>query len=570
MMFRKQFSFLLVLPLFLLASCARQTSPTGGPKDTIPPHLVRSYPRNEQINFNSQQIELLFDEDIIVNNPKEQIIITPDIGKEYNAVAKKNKVIITLDKKLKDSTTFSFNFRDAVADITEKNPATNLKLAISTGSYIDSLSIDGTIRDPLTNKTLPDITVSLYQQDTFNILKHKPPYLTKSDKNGKYIIENLKPGIYHVYAADDKNKNLIVDSKTELYGFLAESIDLEKNQKRKDINLARVDLRPLKMTNSRPYNTYFNIKTSKNLSRFKITSPNEIPMTAFGEDKANIRVYNTFDAVDSVQIHLTAFDSVNNKIDTTLYAKFNKREVKKETFTTKTDGVKVLADKGILHGYILYNKPLLAINFDSILYRIDTVKTVRFTTEDFTIDSLHNLIQIYKTFDKNLLAKPVETKAPKPTVPKDTAKTLAPVKPKNTKPAINNEFYFGKAALISIELDSSKRSADQLKPVRNDENAILFFEVKTREPHYTLQLLDKSFKILKVIHDTPKGAFEDNPPGEYQLRLVIDKDNNGEWSPGNYLTNTEPEPIIFYQSEKGLQSINLKANWEVGPLLIKF
>ncbi len=64
----------------------------------------------------------------------------------------------------------------------------------------------------------------MYTQDTFNIFKHKPVYITQSDDKGKYSIENLKPGDYYIYAIDDKNRNLIADSKSEMYGFLPEKI----------------------------------------------------------------------------------------------------------------------------------------------------------------------------------------------------------------------------------------------------------------------------------------------------------------------------------------------------------
>src|SRR5688572_22817093 len=113
--------------LFVLG-CARQTSPTGGPKDSIPPNLVQSNPENGQTNFNSQQIELIFNEAIILNNPKDQIIITPDIRKEYDINAKKNRVVIKLTSELQDTTTYALNFREAIQDITEKNSPRALKL----------------------------------------------------------------------------------------------------------------------------------------------------------------------------------------------------------------------------------------------------------------------------------------------------------------------------------------------------------------------------------------------------------------------------------------------------------
>ena len=535
----------LIFPLFIL-SCARQTSPTGGPKDTIPPILIRSFPVKEQTNFKDNTIELLFDEAVAVNNPKEQIIITPDINKEYDIVARKNKVSVTLKTKLKDSTTYSFNFRDAVQDITEKNPAVNLKLALSTGSYIDSLSIEGTTIDPLKSKEYKDVTIALYESDTFNILKHKPSYLTKSDEKGKYRIENLKPGIYHVYGIDDKNRNLIVDSKTESYGFLVDSINLTTNARSVDIPLIKLDARALKLTNSRPYNTYFNIKTSKNLKQFRLTSAGEIVMSSFGEDQSNIKVYNTFDTKDSVAIKLHALDSVNNSIDTTIYAKFNDREVKPEAFTIKSEGFKVLVNKGTIKGKIQFNKPLLDIHFDSIIYRIDSIKTIAFSRENISWDSLHNRLTLEKTFDKSLLAKPKEPE----TTPTTPVQKSAPQNKTSPKKVINHQLLFGAAAFISIELDSSKHSEEQLKPIVLEETGIIFIDIQTTEPNFIVELLDKNFNVISSQKNIRKPQFEDLSPSEYQIRLIIDKDNDGKWSPGNYVLKQEPEPIRFYRNEK--------------------
>ncbi|MBA4054650.1 MAG: hypothetical protein C0490_08060, partial [Marivirga sp.] len=89
----------LIYPLFIL-SCARQTTPTGGPKDSIPPSLTESNPTPGQTNYTRQAIDLTFDESIILNNPKEQIIITPDLGKEYKAEVKKNKISIEFEQEL--------------------------------------------------------------------------------------------------------------------------------------------------------------------------------------------------------------------------------------------------------------------------------------------------------------------------------------------------------------------------------------------------------------------------------------------------------------------------------------
>ncbi len=90
MKLHKQLHWVLYI-FFLLGSCARQTSPTGGPKDTIPPKLISSIPTREQKNYKSQQVELNFDEWIALNNPKDKIIIVPDVNKKYEVSAKKNE-----------------------------------------------------------------------------------------------------------------------------------------------------------------------------------------------------------------------------------------------------------------------------------------------------------------------------------------------------------------------------------------------------------------------------------------------------------------------------------------------
>ena len=71
---------LLLLITIALSRCAKQTAPTGGPKDTIPPSLLHSYPERNQTNVSTASIEMEFDENVQVNNPKDQILITPDVN----------------------------------------------------------------------------------------------------------------------------------------------------------------------------------------------------------------------------------------------------------------------------------------------------------------------------------------------------------------------------------------------------------------------------------------------------------------------------------------------------------
>lgn len=562
----KQTLFLVISTLFIIGfGCARQTAPTGGPKDTIPPVLIKSYtiPKPGQTNYKGNTIELSFTENIILNNPKEQLIIIPDIGKDYEIAAKKRKVIITLKQPLKDSTTYSINFRDAVQDITEKNPAVNLKLAFSTGNYIDSLGVYGLVYELLKNKETKDATIALYQSDTFNIFKHKPIYLTKSNDKGNYQIENLKPGSYYIYAWEDKNKNLIVDSRSELYGFLSAPVNLTQNERDIVIPILKLDARTLKMTSGRPYNTYFNIKTSKGLHDYKITtSEKDSVLSAYGEDRANIRIYNTFQDQDSTQITFSAIDSMQNRIDTTLYMKFSTRVTTPEKFQITAEGLRLTQNNGLLTGTIKFSKPILSINYDSIYYQIDSIRKVNFTKNDFRWDPQQNVTRINKSIDKKLLAEePIANTNPQAEQPKP--------KGQKTNPE-NNQLYIGKSFLISIDLDTSTQLKQTLKPLKLEDTGVIIVSVETKESNFIVDLLDKNFNIIKSVQNSKKVNFNDLNPGDYQLRLVIDSNNDGQWSPGNFIKKEEPEKIIYYMNDKKNPVINLKANFELGPLLIKY
>lgn len=46
-------------------------------------------------------------------------------------------------------------------------------------------------------------------------------------------------------------------------------------------------------------------------------------------------------------------------------------------------------------------------------------------------------------------------------------------------------------------------------------------------------------------------------PGDYEIRILYDLNNNGEWDPGNYPKNIQPERAVTLP-----QKLNIKADWE--------
>jgi uncharacterized protein (DUF2141 family) len=556
-----------LISAIFLSSCAQQTSPTGGPKDTIPPILIKSIPKNEQINYSDKTIELTFNELLTVNNPKEELIIIPDVDKKYEVQLKKNQVKITFDQPLEENTTYSLNFRESIQDITERNPVLNLKLAFSTGDYIDSLSISGNVYDLLKSIELPDATVALYQPDTFDIFAHKPIYFSKTDKEGNYEIANLKPGFYYIYAFHDRNKNLLLESKSEAFGFLAKPLYLINNLTDINIPLIRLDTRPLVLTSARPSGTFFNIKTSKNIAHYAVTAIDSTTIyTCYGEDHANIRIYNSISDRDSILVHFNARDSIQQHIDTTLWLKFSPRRLTPEKLTASVHHLKLIGPKAVLHGQITFNKPIAHINFDSIFYSLDSATTIPIIQQDLSLDTLTNTYQITKRFDPALLTPPDPSPLDKSAI--STLPKLQPRPPGQTTAPDQPHLYIGPSTFISIEADSSARMSVPAKPTTLSTTGVILVKVSQPPPHHLTQLLTRDYQLIAQNKDQASSSFHDLEPTIYQLRLVIDTDANGHWSPGNFYLHTEPEPIYFYKNEKNETTVNLKANWELGPLLI--
>lgn len=562
----------LIITLSLLWGCAKQTTPTGGEKDEIPPTLLKSNPPNRQTNFNKNEIELTFDELVQVNNPRDQIIITPAIGKKFEAEARKNRVILKLNGELKENTTYTIMFREAVQDITERNPAENLKLAFSTGDLIDSLSITGTVSNLLEDKPLKNITVGLVPySDTVNIFKHEAQWITVTNDKGEYQLDNLKAGSYLLYAFDDKNKNMLVDSRTEVFAFKAQPVQLDSSLSNIDLKLVQLDHRDFKLISARPIARYFNVRTTKGIAEYTATSTvDSIPITSFLEDASTVRIYNTFPQMDSLPVSFHFVDSTTNTIDTVLYIKFDSRTSTKENFNTKIEYCDFLQNKSLLKAELSANKPIAFVNTDSVYIQLDSVNRITFTEEDIQLSPDKRKLYISKKLPKetDFIKKPTTTSGP--THERGETVKEREVKPRKEKEeeekTPSNNLILPRNTLISIESDSSADIKSAIKTITPENSGLITVEVKTTES-VIVQVLNRNFKVVQESYSL-QPRFENLPPGEYYIRVILDKNNNQKWDAGNFFNKIEPEPVIFFKSEKGIPTTNLKANWEVGPLLI--
>ncbi len=157
--------------------CANIIPPQGGPKDSIPPLLIKATPRDSTRNFTTNKITFSFNEFIELQNPFQNVMISP-VPKNDSTVITSNLSTITV--KLKDSleanTTYSINFRDAIKDFSEGNILKGFTYIFSTGAYIDSLELKGKVVLAETGKVDSTMIVMLHTSaDDSIVSKRKTP-----------------------------------------------------------------------------------------------------------------------------------------------------------------------------------------------------------------------------------------------------------------------------------------------------------------------------------------------------------------------------------------------------------
>jgi len=534
--------FVLIVLLGALSRCANIQTPSGGPKDKRPPKLISSVPRPNDTNFHGTSILLTFDEAVKLKSPRDEIIISPSAGKDIEFTVKGNKVFITPKAKLQDSTTYNFQFREGIQDITEGNAPLNLKLAFSTGPTIDSLSIAGEVHEVLTGTHKEKITVAIFSADTFDIFKHTPNYFTQTDKQGNFRLNNLRAGRYHIYAFADGNKNLKVESRSEKFGFLKDSINLTANIDTLSMGIVQLDSRPLKISSIRNIGNVTRVRFSKELKDYELSSETAL-VNAFGDNHSEINIWNP-PLPDSLKITLVGVDSLINRKDTVFYIKTTDIKPVKEKFNWSLGRPAINPENAKLLTTFTFSKPLSKLNFDSLYVKVDTTELIPITREDMTFDEKHKEINVVKDFPKKMFGadqNPLLTLMAKSTF------------------------------AVSIDGDTTKQQSASVGIYWPEENGTLTLQANTHAENYILQLLEKtSGKVILQTINLPRMLAKNIPPGDYYIRVIIDKNANGIWDAGNYYQRIEPENVIYFVGTEGSRTIPVRANWEIGPLQFTF
>ena len=219
-----------VISVISNSGCANIMPPTGGYKDTIPPLLLKATPGDSSKNFSANHITLTFDEFINLDNPHENLLISPVPKTEPAVEAKLRTVIVRLKDTLEPNTTYTFNFGNAIKDVNEGNPARNFTYIVSTGSTFDSLTLSGKVILAETGRTDSTLAVILHKHgDDSAVVNEKPRYATHLDSSGNFTFRNLPPGTFYVYALKNEGGSYRYLSERQLFAFADSAVVVSGN-----------------------------------------------------------------------------------------------------------------------------------------------------------------------------------------------------------------------------------------------------------------------------------------------------------------------------------------------------
>ncbi len=202
---------LAIASLALLAGCAQIRGLEGGVKDTEAPKVVSVYPPQLTTRFQDKEIIIEFDEYVEVQNLAQELIVSPPLLRPLKTKIKKKTVSFTIQEELLPNTTYTFNFGSAIVDFHEANKS-SLIYVVSTGEVIDSLRVRAMVTDAWTGKPVEGAKVMLFPDSVGDkMFRRMPYYFTRSIKDGSAEIPYLPSGKFRLAVLNDTQDNYLPD-----------------------------------------------------------------------------------------------------------------------------------------------------------------------------------------------------------------------------------------------------------------------------------------------------------------------------------------------------------------------
>ena len=526
---KRRYIIIPILLLFVLSfvDCAKRGRPSGGKKDSIPPVIVKSSPENYSINFEGDEIKIHFDEYIKLKELSKELIISPPLKYQplITPLSTGKFIKIKIKDTLKENTTYSFNFGKSIVDNNEENAFNYYKYVFSTGDYIDSLKLKGTIKDALLLNPEALTTVMLYEvTETFNdsiIYKEKPTYITTTkDSTQTFELTNLKEGKYLLIALKEKTNDYIFQPEYDKIGFANELITI-------------------------PTDSTYTISLFKETSEYYIAKPkhegkNHIIFGYEGTpENLNIELQSTVSPdFKEYTFHETKTDTIHYwfkpAVENDSLVFIATTTVYQDTLVTRmrdlyADTLKIKA----INAGVLTPNDTLKFSANTPIISIDSEK-ISVMNQDSTY------IPIKATINKKYNIASLEFPI------KDTEYYAIQVLP---------------GAFTDFFENTNDTIVTRVRTKELSEYATLNITLNNLESYPVIvQLVNSKFKVVfeEYLTEINTANFEYIIPGDYYIRIIYDENKNKIWDTGNYLQKLQPETVIYYP-----KVLEARPNWSL-------
>jgi len=520
------------LLIWLLHHCASVTAPTGGIKDNVPPQLIaeKSTP-NLQTEFTKQPIVLTFDEWVKLQDVYNQVVVSPPIEGSPDIRIRKKSIVFEFpeEARLRDSATYIINFGEAVQDITESNPAENLRYVFSTGTFIDSLRLQVQVVDAFSGDPVEGALVMLYDQLYDSVVyKELPFYFATTRESGRVALTNLREGAFKLFAQIDAGKKYLYEGVGEPMAFREDPVAITDSTA------------PVVLLLSRPSGELrLKDRESDTYGRLELTFSGKPPA---------LEIYSRMDEApdylrewrgDTTLVLWYDADTLKNwevllRSDTTLRDTLSVRIPDREAFMESAQlRVESRATK---EGDLNPSRPLW-LEFNHPIVDLDTA-AVRLL-EDTTLLPVEGRLEMDSLNPRrlNLAYRWREGTPYRLVIPPEAVRDLYGLQPADT---LNINFRTNlrkNYGTFDFTFENAPADTTYLLTLLQDDKVVARFSVQAGTDQ------DRSLKAL--------------PVGQYQLRVITDLNQNRRWDPGSYAEKRQPEPIVT----RTLQQ--LRANWVV-------
>lgn len=582
-------SFVLGTIITSLVACANMATPEGGELDFDPPKVVKISPAANSTNVSKGKIVFEFDENVTLDRPSENVIITPP-QKSFPVIQSVNsKLTVELKDTLLENTTYTIDFTSAIKDNNEGNPLENFAYSFSTGDVVDSLVISGRVLAAENLEPVKGMYVGLHSNlDDTAFTKVKFERISRTSETGEFAIRGVAPGTYRLYALDDTNRDYIYDNPSEAIAFFETLIE------------------PSSMRDAR-YDTVY-----VDTTRLLIDTIKRIEYTRFLPDNIVMRSFKS----SFQRQYLQKYDRTPNKLTLMFGAPTEMPELEPLDFDAESDWY-VLEKTAKNDTLIYWIKDQKLIETDTLTFRITYLRTDSLNQSLPFTDTLRFVDRTRKKSEKELKKEQEkrekeirEGKAPKIDFLKlttnlgsqwDTNKDITlefdepiegELKPKIRlqqkkdstytdidfsfiPDSINGRKYSLRHKWVyegeyRIQIDSASvhsiyglwidKLSQDFKVKGEDQYGQLAIVVSGVDsvPAF-IELLDKSDKPIRKSRVKDNAVvFRDMAPGTYYARIVLDENENGIWDTGDYNIGLQPEMVCYYPG-----FFEVKAFWDI-------